>query len=93
MNNTKAWILVIGILVVMAGVAIAMVVIAGQAAQQVVSPLQEANDFFQTEVAGVLHPTPTIIPDPVTIIHEIRSLARLETIQYSVEKVITADQR
>jgi hypothetical protein len=93
MNNTKAWILVIGILVVMAGVAIAMVVIAGQAAQQVVSPLQEANDFFQTEVAGVLHPTPTIIPDPVTIIHEIRSLARLETIQYSVEKVITAETR
>jgi len=38
-----------------------------------------------------LHPTPTIIPDPVTIINEVRSLARLETIQYSIEKVITAE--
>lgn len=44
-----------------------------------------------TQVAEVLHPTPTIIPDPVTIIHEVRSLARLETIQYNVEKVITGE--
>jgi hypothetical protein len=32
-----------------------------------------------------------VIPDPITIIHEVRSLARLETIYYSVEKVITAE--
>ena len=32
-----------------------------------------------------------MLPDPVTIIHEVRALARLETIQYSVEKVITAE--
>ena len=44
-----------------------------------------------TQVANVLHPTPTIIPDPITIVHQVRSLARLETIQYSVEKVITAE--
>jgi hypothetical protein len=42
-------------------------------------------------VAGLLHPTPTILPDPVTIIRQVQSLARLETIQYSVEKVITAE--
>ena len=47
---------------------------------------------MQTQVAELMHPTPTIIPDPVTYITEIRSLARLETIQYSVEKVITAEQ-
>ena len=39
----------------------------------------------------ILHPTPTILPDPVTIINQIRPLARLETIQYTVEKVITAE--
>jgi hypothetical protein len=39
----------------------------------------------------LINPTPTIIPDPVTYITEIRALARLETIQYSVEKVITAE--
>jgi hypothetical protein len=44
-----------------------------------------------TQVANVLHPTPTVLPDPVTIIHSIRSLARLETIQYTVEKIITAE--
>ena len=35
--------------------------------------------------------TPTITLDPVTIIHEVQSLARLETIHYSLEKVITAE--
>lgn len=39
----------------------------------------------------VLNPTPTILPDPVTIVHEIRSLARLETIKFSLEKIITAE--
>jgi len=39
------------------------------------------------------NPTPTIIPDPVTIINDVRALARLETIQYSVEKIITAESK
>lgn len=58
---------------------------------QTVSPIQQAQEMIVTQVAGVLHPTPTVVPDPVTIIHQVRSLARLETIQYSVEKVITAE--
>jgi hypothetical protein len=53
---------------------------------------QNANQALQTQVAELLNPTPTIIPDPVTYINEVRALARLETIQYSVEKVITAEQ-
>ncbi len=67
-------------------------------AQNVVQPFSDAssamqtqNASMQTQVSDLLHPTPTIIPDPVTIIHDIRALARLETIQYSVEKVITAE--
>lgn len=56
-----------------------------------VEPFQKANSSISTQVAQILHPTPTIMPDPVTIIHEVRALARLETIQYSVEKVITGD--
>jgi hypothetical protein len=55
------------------------------------TPLKEANSELSTQVTQLLHPTPTIIPDPVTIIHDVRSIARLETIQYSVEKVITAE--
>jgi hypothetical protein len=56
-----------------------------------IGPIQEVNHDMATRVARFMEPTPTIIPDPVSIIHEVRSLARLETIQYSVEKVITAD--
>ena len=37
-------------------------------------------------------PTPTIRPNPATIIHEIRVLSRLETVVYSVEKVVTAEK-
>ena len=55
------------------------------------SPIQQANSQISTQVASLLNPTPTVIPDPVTIIREVQSLARLETIQYSVEKVITAE--
>ena len=54
------------------------------------NPLQQANRELGTQVADLLHPTPTIIPDPVTIINEVQSLARLETIRYTIEKVVTA---
>jgi hypothetical protein len=53
--------------------------------------VSQANQSLQTQVSNLLNPTPTIIPDPVTYINEVRALARLETIQYSVEKVITGE--
>lgn len=62
-----------------------------QQANQALQPLQHANQALQTQVSDLLHPTPTIIPDPVTYINEVRALARLETIQYSVEKVVTCE--
>ena len=65
-----------------------------EGAQAATAPFQqvnEANQSLQTQMSNLLNPTPTIIPDPVTYINEIRALARLETIQYSVEKVITGE--
>ena len=56
-----------------------------------IKPIQQANKELGTQVANLLHPTPTIIPDPVTVINEVQSLARLETIRYTVEKIITAE--
>jgi len=53
--------------------------------------VSQANQALQTQIAQLANPTPTIIPDPVTYINEIRALARLETIQYSVEKVVSAE--
>jgi hypothetical protein len=65
-----------------------------QASQAAAAPFQQvnqANQSLQTQVSNLLNPTPTIIPDPITYINEIRALARLETIQYSIEKVITGE--
>lgn len=60
---------------------------------QQLQPVKEMSGKLSTQVAQVLNPTATILPDPVTIIHEIRTLARLETIKFSVEKIITAETR
>lgn len=62
-------------------------------AQQALEPLAQANSAMQTQVSELLNPTPTIIPDPVTIIHEIRALARLETIQYNESQVVHYEDR
>jgi hypothetical protein len=95
MNDKRGWILLVGILLILALAALAAVLVVRQAlnatTQQILDPFQEANRNLQTQVSEILHPTPTVIPDPVTIIHDVRSLARLETIQYTVEKVITAE--
>ena len=62
-----------------------------QFTQSAFEPLRQTNEQLGTQVARLLNPTPTILPDPVTIIQQVRPLARLETIQYSVQKVITAE--
>jgi len=95
MNKTK-WVMVIVGVILLLGIGVVafplmMMRIVKQTTDQAVSPIQQANDQIKTQVSELLHPTPTIIPDPITIIHEIQSLARLETIQYTVEKVITAE--
>jgi hypothetical protein len=96
MGKKKFWILIAGLtlvlVVLLAGIPLLFKMIVQQTAEQAVAPVQLGNDLLKTQVSQLLHPTPTILPDPVTIIHEVRSLARLETIQYSVEKVITAQE-
>jgi hypothetical protein len=62
-----------------------------QSVKNALDPLQRTNSQLGTQVSGLLHPTPTIIPDPVTIIDQVQAVARLETIRYTVEKVITAE--
>jgi len=60
-------------------------------ANKTLNPIQQANSSLQTQVSDLIHPTPTIIPDPVTYINQIQALARLETIQYTVEQVVAAE--
>jgi len=93
-SNLRSWIFVIGVLVIFALAAYAVVSVVRQSiqqAEQVVQPVTDLSNAVGTQMAQVLNPTPTVIVDPVTIVRQVRSLARLETIQYSVEKVITAE--
>lgn len=91
MENTRGWLLTIGILVILGAAAYGLIWTVRDTIQQSVSPVQDITGNVGTRIAQLLNPTPTVLPDPVTIIHEVRSLARLETIQYSVEKVIAAE--
>ena len=90
-KNLGFTLLSILILLVIAGAAYYIVQSVRQTTQQVVAPFAQANSSLQTQVANVLHPTPTVIPDPITYINDIRALSRLETIQYSVEQVVTVE--
>lgn len=91
MDNTKGWILVIGILLLIAATAFGMIWMMYRSVQKTVEPVQSMTGNLGTQVASFMNPTPTILPDPVSIIRDVRSLSRLETIQYTVEKVITAE--
>jgi hypothetical protein len=90
-RNRRSTLIAVLILIVIAGAAYYIVQSFRKMTQQALTPFQQANSSLQTQVSALLNPTPTIIPDPVTYIQEVRALARLETIQYSVEKVITAE--
>jgi len=87
----KNWLLIAALCIIL--VAFGMVLSANlrNITENALSPISDSTNAMKTQVSRVLNPTPTIIPDPVTIINDVRSLARLETIQYSVEKIITAD--
>ena len=72
-------------------IAIVVLIVIAWAAISFISSVRQSKSGIFEPVSQFFNPTPTIIPDPVTIIHEVRSLARLETIHYSMEKVITAE--
>ncbi|NWG05299.1 MAG: DUF4230 domain-containing protein [Chloroflexi bacterium] len=90
-NNGLLSLLILVVIVAAAYMIVQTVRETSQAATAPFQSLNEQNRALQTQMANLLNPTPTIIPDPITYINEIRALARLETIQYSVEKVITGE--
>ena len=90
-NNSLLSILILGVIAFAAYMVVQTIRETSQTATAPFQALNEQNHAMQTQMANLLNPTPTIIPDPVTYINEIRALARLETIQYSVEKVITGE--
>lgn len=102
MDKARGWLLIGGVLAIVAAAGFAAVGAVRQATEEALAPvsqvgediesmrgkIEQFSDEVATQVSRVVNPTPTVLPDPVTIVHEVRSLARLETIQYSMEKII-----
>lgn len=91
--KTQKWILPIVLVSILAFFVVSVYLIDSviKTVNSIIQPVVQANSSISTQISEILHPTPTIRPDPVTIIHAVQPLARLETIQYSVEKVITGE--
>lgn len=87
------WIFQLFLALILVGAVVFMGVSVKNLLNSQLAPVREMTGALSTQVSVVLHPTPTILPDPVTIVHEVRSLARLETIKFTLEKIITAETR
>jgi hypothetical protein len=87
MNKNLVALLLVGLLI--ASLVFGALVL--QEVRRATEPVTALRDQLNTQFDRLFNPTPTVKPDPVSIVHEVRALARLETIQYSVEKVITAE--
>jgi hypothetical protein len=92
MDEKKGWFLVIAILTIMVLAAFALVWVIFDTMQRTVKPVQSMTGELATQVSYILHPSPTILPSSLAVVKDIRTLARLETIQFTVEKVITAEK-
>ncbi len=91
--KTVRWVLTAGLIIILIIVGVVFVNAVQNSITKQLTPMREMTGSLSTQVARALNPTPTILPDPVTIIHEVRGLARLETIKFSLEKIITAETR
>jgi hypothetical protein len=87
MEKNRNTIILFVILAIILWAAISVVNTIRKTTGDLVAPVNVLN----TQAAGIFNSTPTVFADPVTILRDVRSLARLETIQYSMEKVITAE--
>lgn len=71
---------------ILASIAAYTLVVGANRASQVVAPI---GDLVRQLTIPV---TPVILPNPVTIVNEIRDLSRLETASYELEKIVTAER-
>ena len=86
---SKSWtnLLIIGLLIIAALTGWGIV----DAVRQATRGPATVSGGLATQVHQLINPTPTIYPDPVTVVLQVRALARLETTQYTIEKVVTAE--
>ncbi|MCC7361352.1 MAG: DUF4230 domain-containing protein [Anaerolineales bacterium] len=87
MSKTLATVLVVGLLLITALTGYALV----SAVQTVTNAPATAGAGLVTQVNEIMHPTPKVYPDPVSVVLQVKALSRLESAQYTIEKVITAE--
>ena len=90
MSKALQWILVVGFLLIAALTGFAVV----NTVRSTTQPAADLTNVLATEAAALFpQATPTIYPSPATVIRAVRSLSRLETVSYSIEKVIVAEEK
>lgn len=94
--NRKAWVVVIiSFVVILIGLVVVLPLVIRQsldrAIDRALQPISQVDQQISTQISNLMYPTPTVLPNPVTIVREVRGMAKLVTIQYTLEKVITAE--
>lgn len=87
MPKSFAIVLVVGLLLIAALTGWGLV----SAVREATEGPAELGSGVSTQIQQIIHPTPTIYPSAATVILQIQALARLETAQYTIEKVVTAE--
>ena len=78
-NNANPLATLMKVLLALVVISLILVILAfsfiTQQVDRAVQPLQQVNAGLSTQVSKLLNPTPTIIPDPVSIVREVQTLA------------------
>jgi hypothetical protein len=88
MSKVLNLLLVIGLLIIAAITGYGIITAVRDAAEPVANP----GGTVATSVAAILPPTPTPLPNGEAVVLSVRSLARLETAQFTIEKVIIKEE-
>jgi hypothetical protein len=84
MSRTLNVLLVIGLLIIAALTGYGLVT----AVQNATRPVADTGSTVATQVASILPPTPTPLPSGQAVVLAVRSLNRLESAEFVIEKVI-----
>jgi hypothetical protein len=88
MSKALNLLLVIGLLIIAAITGYGIITAVSEATRPVANP----GGTVATSVAQILPPTPTPLPNGEAVVLSVRSLARLETAQFTIEKVIIKEE-
>lgn len=88
MSKAQGALLILGLLIIAALTGYGLISVLRGALQ----PAAQAGSQVATTVAAVLPPTPTPLPNGEAVVLAMQSVARLETAQFTIEKVIIKEQ-